>query len=205
MPDLYSPASNLAEEGFVRAPGRLMYCDPSVAFPTSISGIINMSTFAAAANIFDVGPTKGGVQVSFNNSEEGFDIDQVLTELFALPTDHTMTVQTQIATATLDWLSFAWEGTAPTINAAPTIPEKVAFFGPFDSYTQRRLFLGARRPLSGKIRFFAFRKVQKMPVESSITFNKTGEQQSIPVQFRVLPDTSIDVVKQRFMAAYDQQ
>lgn len=199
----YPTAMN--DEAFVRGPGRVLYASMSTAMPTQISSIVNLSTFAAAAGWTDIGATKGGVQISFNNGEETFDVDQILTDIASLPTNTEVFVQTQIGQATLDWLSFAWEGDAVTINAGPTVPEKNTAIGPFESYTQRRLAVGFRRPDSGKIRFHVFRKVQRAPQESTITYNKTGEQQSIPVRWRVLPDTSIANVRARFGVMFDQQ
>lgn len=203
MPDFYPTSMN--DEAFVRGPGRMMYASMSTAFPTQISDVINLSTFAAQAGWNDMGATKGGVQISFNNGEEAFDVDQILAEIASLPTNSEMYVQTQIGQATLDWLSFAWEGDAVTINAAPTVPEKNTGFGPFESYTQRRLAIGFRRGASGKIRLHVARKAQRAPQESTITYNKTGEQQSIPVRWRILPDTSVSNVRSRFMTTFDQQ
>lgn len=203
MPDFYPTA--MTDEAFVRGPGRLLYASMSTPFPTQIGDVVNVSTFAAQPGWNDVGATKGGIQISFNNGEEGFDVDQILSEIFSLPTNSEMYVQTQIGQATLDWLAFAWEGDAVTVNAAPATPEKQTGFGPFDAYTQRRMAVGFRRATTGKIRLHAFRKVQRSPQESSITYNKTGEQQSIPARWRVLPDTSVASVRSRYMTTFDQQ
>lgn len=197
--------TNMNDEAFVRGPGRVMYASMSQAFPTQISDVINLSTFAAANGWIDIGATKGGIQISFNNGEEGFDVDQILAEIMSLPTSSEMYVQTQIGQATLDWLSFAWEGDVVTTNAAPTTPEKQTGVGPFESYTQRRLAVAFRRASTGKIRLHAFRKAQRAPQESTITYNKTGEQQSIPVRWRILPDTSVTNIKSRFSTMFDQQ
>jgi hypothetical protein len=197
--------TNMNDEAFVRGPGRVLYASMSQAFPTQISDVINLSTFNAQAGWNDIGATKGGIQISFNNGEEGFDVDQILAEIQSLPTSSEMYVQTQIGQATLDWLSFAWEGDAVTTNVAPTVPEKQTGVGPFESYTQRRLAVAFRRASTGKIRLHAFRKAQRAPQESTITYNKTGEQQSIPVRWRILPDTSVTNVRSRFSTMFDQQ
>jgi hypothetical protein len=195
----------MTDEAFVRGPGRAMYASMSTTSPTEIGEVINLSTFAAMAGWNDIGATKGGIQISFNNGEEGFDVDQIQAEIASLPTNSEMFVQTQIGQATLDWLSFAWEGDSVTTNATPVTPEKVTSVGPFESYTQRRLAVAYRRPQTGKIRLHAFRKAQRAPQESTITYNKTGEQQSIPVRWRILPDTSVTNVRARFSTMFDQQ
>jgi hypothetical protein len=71
------------------------------------------------------------------------------------------------------------------------------------NYTKRRLAVLYQKP-SGLVRAFIFRKVQRMPQESSITFQKTGEQISIPVRWRALADTSVSDTKKRFFIIRDQ-
>ncbi len=48
-----------------------------------------------------------------------------------------------------------------------------------------------------------FRKAQRTPQESSVVYAKAGEQQTVPVRFRALADTSIADQLQRF-AVFDQ-
>lgn len=203
IPDFYPTAIN--DESFVRGPGRVLYANLSMPAPTQIANVINLSTYAAMSGWTDVGATKGGVQITFNNSEETFDVDQILSEIASLPTSSEMAVQTQLAQSTLDWLSFAWEGDTVTTNASANGgPEKNTGFGPFESYTQRRLAVAFRRPTSGKLRLHFFHKAQRAPQESAVTYNKTGEQQSVPMRWRILPDTSLATIKQRFSLTFDQ-
>jgi hypothetical protein len=203
MADFYP--TTITPETTKRGPGRLMYASISTTFPAQISDLINMSLFTATASWFDLGATKGGIQIGFNNSETVLDVDQIASAIMTVPDDAEMFVQANLAEASLDRLSFSWEGDAVTINAAPPNPEKNTGFGPFDSYTQRRLAAGYRSPQSGKLAFFVFRKAQRAPQESTITLNKGGDQVTIPTRFRVLPDTSIAVVRQRFGLAFEQQ
>jgi hypothetical protein len=102
-------------------------------------------------------------------------------------------------------LSLAWEGTSVTTNSGATGgSEKNVSFGPFESYTRRRLAVGQRRPSSGKLRLTVFRKVQRSAAESTLTANSTGDQQTIPITFRVLPDTSVSNVLARYCTIFDQ-
>lgn len=205
MPDFFS--SNTNPEAVNRGAGRLMYASMSTVFPTQIGDVINVSTYAAqAANgWFDLGSTKGGVQIIFNNSEDSIDVDQINADIFTIPNGTTMAVATNLAETTLDRFAFAWEGDTVSVNAGPTIPEKMTGFGPFESYTMRRLVVGARNPFSGKLRIFAFRKSARAPQESSVSFDKAGAQQQIPVRFNILPDTSVSSVRSRYGTAFDQQ
>lgn len=192
------------DESFVRGPGRVLIASLSQAMPTEIGDVVNLSTFAAQSGWTDLGATKGGVQITFNNSEEGFDVDQILAEIESVPTGSEMFIQTQIAQVTADWLALAWEGVAVTTNSSPAIPEKNTSFGPFESYTKRRMAVAHRRASNGHIRMHVFRRVQRAPQESTITYNKSGEQQSIPARWRVLPDTSIANASARFGVLFDQ-
>lgn len=203
MADFYP--TTITPETTKRGPGRLMYASLSTTYPAVISDLVNLSTFAATASWFDLGATKGGVQISFNNSETVLDVDQIQTAIMTVPDDSEMYVSANLAEASLDRLAFAWEGDTVTINATPTVPEKNTGFGPFDSYTQRRLAAGYRNAQSGKLAFFVFRKAQRAPQESTITFNKGGDQLTIPARFRVLPDTSVATLRQRFGLAFEQQ
>jgi hypothetical protein len=198
---------NLNDETIVRGPGRAMFASMSVTVPTQIGDVLSLSTFLPAAGWNDLGATKGGVSVTFNNSEESIDVDQVLADIATYPTGTEMSVSTQLAEASLDRFAMAWEGSAVTTNATPTKgtgPEKSVSFGAFEGYTQRRLAVAYRRQQSGKVRVGVFRITQRAPQESTITFNKTGDQQTIPVTWKVLPDTSVADVKSRFATFFDQ-
>lgn len=189
----------LDDEGFIRGPGRVMYAAATQSFPTGISNIVNLSTYASMTGWSDLGATKGGVQVSINNTEESFDVDQVLGDINSLPTAWECSVSTQLAEMTLDRLSFCWEGSTVTTSGG----EKSMSYGAPTFYTRRRLCVLFQRP-NGKIRAFVFRKVQRAPQESTITFNKTGEQQSVAVRFKAIADLSVTDVYSRFFTAFDQ-
>lgn len=204
MSPVFYPTA-MTPESLIRGPGRLLYASMSTAFPTQIGDVINLSTYASMPNWSDIGATKDGVAISFNNTEDTLDVDQVAADIATIPSGATMSVTTALSQATADWLSFAWEGDAVTTNVSPIVPEKNTGFGPFDTYTQRRLAVGYRRPDNGKLRLHAFRKAQRQPVDSTITFNKSGDQQTIPVAFTILPDTSISTVRQQFGLLFDQQ
>lgn len=189
----------LDDEGFIRGPARLMYCAVTQSFPTGISQVVNLSTYSAMTGWSDLGATKGGVAISINNTEESFDVDQVYGDIDSLPTAWECSVSTQLAEMTLDRLTFCWEGSPVTTSGG----EKSMGYGAPLSYTRRRMAVLFQRP-NGKIRAFVFRKVQRSPQESTITFNKTGEQQSVAVRFRAIADLSVSDVYSRFFTAYDQ-
>jgi hypothetical protein len=69
-------------------------------------------------------------------------------------------------------------------------------------YTRRRLAVVFQKA-NGNLRMHAFRKVQRSAAESALAYNKTGEQQQIPLVFRALADTSIADVNTRTQVIFD--
>jgi hypothetical protein len=202
MPDFHRTYVN--EDSFIRGAARILWAGSTVTFPTSISSVINMSLYDATASWNELGATKQGIQISVNNSEESFDVDQILGNIDTMPTNWEVSVQTALTEMTLERLAVAWEGTGVTTDSTVTPNEKVVHFGVPADYTERRLAVLFQRP-NGKIRAYLFRKVNRAPQESTVTHNKTGEQISIPVRWNCLPDLSVSEPKQRFFTIRDQQ
>lgn len=203
MPDFYS--NDISPAAVNRSPGRILYAAMSVAHPAQINDVLSTSSYAAAPNWFDLGSTKGGVQVTFNNAEDTIDVDQINTDILALPNDVEMSVSTNLVETTMARFVMAWEGDTITTNAgALGGPEFNTGFGPFESYTQRRLAVATRNPLSNKLRMFYFRRTQRAPQESTAEFQKSGQQMQIPIRFKILPDTSISSVRSRYGLMFDQ-
>lgn len=202
MPDFHRTYVN--DESFIRGAARLLWAGTTIAFPTKIADVINMSTYDATANWNELGATKTGISISINNAEETFDVDQIAGDISTEPTNWEVFVGTQLAEMTLERLAVAWEGSAVTVDATPPSgSEKELGIGQPTAYTQRRLAVLFQRP-NGKIRGYFFRKAQRTPQESTIAHAKTGEQQSVPVRFKCLADSSISEVKKRFFIIRDQ-
>lgn len=193
------------DDSFIRGAARILWAGTTVTFPTKIADVINMSTYDATASWNELGATKSGIQISINNSEENFDIDQILGDIRSSPTNWEMSVSTQLAEMTLERLQVAWEGSAVTTDATPVSgTEKEIGFGQPESYTQRRVAVLFKRP-NGKIRGYFFRIAQRTPQQSTVVHNKTGEQISIPTSFKCFADASIADPYKRFMIIRDQQ
>lgn len=201
--------TNLDDEwAFVRGAARLLVAPEGFTFPSTIGDVIDIdptggTTYDPASGWSDLGATKTGITISINHAEETFDVDQVIGDIESAPVNWECNVSTSLAEMTLEHLNLAWEGSDITTNTTPTPDERQMGYGQPDEYTRRRLAV-AFKNRNDKIRLFIFRRVQLMPVESSVAFNKTGEQISIPVQFKGLADTSIDDVKKRFFMVYEQ-
>lgn len=200
--------TNLTDEGFIRGAARLVVAPyETQTFPSKISDIITLTTgttqYDAVSAWSDLGATKTGIQVVRNNAEETFDVDQIQGDIASAPTNWEMNVGTALAEVTLERLAEAWEGGTITTNTTVTPNEKALPLGQPVSYTQKRLCVLFQRP-NGKIRAYCFRKVQRMPQESAFTYQKTGEQQSIPMRWRCLADDTIADINARFGVIYDQ-
>jgi len=197
MADFFRTSIN--EDSFIRGAARLMWAGMTVAFPTTIGDIINLSTYDAQTGWNDLGATKGGITISRNNTEETFDVDQILGDIDSRPVTWEQTVATQVAEATLDRIQVAWEGGVKTTSGGT----ETMGVGDPATYFKRRLAVLFRKE-DGKLRAHVFRKAQRSATESAITYNKTGEQISIPITFRALADTSVVDVDTRTQVVFNQ-
>jgi hypothetical protein len=194
---------NVDDNNFIRGAARLLWAGTTVAFPTTIADIINVCTYDAMTGWNDLGATKTGITVTYNNDEETFDIDQIIGDIDSRPTTQDVSVATALAEMTLARLQIAWEGGTITSVTSGGQSESQMGVGTPATYTKRRLAVLFQKA-NGKIRAHVFRKVQRSPVEAAIAFNKTGEQQSVPIRFRALADTSITSVDTRYFLIMDQ-
>lgn len=205
--------TNIDDTSFIRGAARILIAPLATAKPTKLDDVIEMGstggtpvapTYDAQTDWVDLGATKTGIQITINNAEETFDVDQVMGDIASQPTNWECSVGTQLAEFTPEKMQIAWEGSAITTDATPESgSEKEIGFGQPTSYTQRRLAVLFQRP-NGKVRGYLFHKVQRQPQESSATHAKTGEQISIPVRFKVLADTTETDIYKRFFIVRDQ-
>jgi hypothetical protein len=201
--------TNVTPTSFIRGAARILVAPISQTFPTKIADVIALAStsavalYDAASGWTDLGATKTGITITINNSEETFDIDQVMGDIDSQPTGWEVSVATALAEFTPEKMQVAWEGSAITVDNSPPVPEKEIGFGQPTSYTQRRLAVLYQRP-NGQIRGYFFRKVQRTPQESSVNHQKTGEQISIPVTFKALSDTTVTDPYKRFFIIRDQ-
>lgn len=210
MADFHRTSVN--DRSFIRGAARLLIAPATYTKPVKISDVIALASasgvtlYDAASGWTDLGATKTGIQITVNNSEESFDVDQIYGDISSAPTSWECSVGTQLAEVTHEKIQIAWEGSAitqATVADSPTGKEDEIGVGQAQAYTQRRMAVVFQRP-NGKIRAFFFWKVQRLPQESSMTFSKTGEQQSIPMRFRVLADSTVTDPLKRFFVIRDQ-
>lgn len=178
---------------------------PTVTVTTTTPGA---GLYDPIGNWFDLGGTKNGVTPSYNNAEEEFTIDQLKAAIGTLPTTHEMAFQTNLVEVTPETLSLAWDMGPVTLNMVPAIPEKRLGLGSPASYTHRRIAIIHRREvggLTGLLRLHFFRDMSRAPIESSMSYAPTGEQQSVPLRMRAFPDSYVALDTDRFGYMLDQQ
>lgn len=204
----------LDDRSFIRGAARLLVAPITQAMPAQISDVINLTAptppavtpalYDAQTGWTDLGATKGGISITVNNAEETFDIDQQLSIIGSAPTSWTCTVGTSLSESTPERMQVAWQGSPITVDSTPTTGAEQEFgVGSPNFYTQRRVAVLFQRP-SGKIRGYFFRICQRSPQEATITHNKTGDQQQIPILFNVLADNTVSDVLKQFFIIRDQ-
>jgi hypothetical protein len=82
-----------ADDAFIRGAGRLLIAPDSQAWPVQISDVVETSASPMTGAQWDpktgwtdLGATKTGIQITVNNAEETFDVDQVLGDIESAPT-----------------------------------------------------------------------------------------------------------------------
>lgn len=194
---------------FIRGAARILIAPYSQARPTKIADVVALASASGVAlydampGWIDLGATKTGIQITINNAEESFDVDQILADISSAPTSWECSVGTQLAEFTTEKMQIAWEGSDITVDNTLPVPEEEMGVGNPNSYTERRLAVLFQRP-SGLIRAYLFHKIQRTPQESSVTHAKTGEQISIPTRFKVLAEPLISDPRKRFFIVRDQ-
>ena len=204
MPDFHRVSVN--DDNFIRGAARILWAGTTITFPITIADIINLSTYDPMTNWNDLGATKTGITITVNNTEETFDVDQIYSDIDARPTSWECSVGTSLAEMTLQRLQIAWEGgSVVQVNApgSPTGTETQMGMGAPTTYTRRRIAVLFQKQ-NNKIRAYVFRKTQRTPQESAITYSKTGEQQAVPLRFKAFADLSITDPLTRFFVIFDQ-
>jgi hypothetical protein len=200
------------ERGFVQGAGRILYAPGGSDWPTDISDIIDVDPAAATAYDLvtpwiEIGFTKTGINITRNNAEEDFDVDQVSGSIRRRPTNWEMSVGTQLAEATLETFQLAWElGPLKTVTAAGAgLDERHLGLGAPTSYNERLIAVlfqfppepsGAAPATAAVIRAWVFRRCLRAAQESGMTLQKTGEQVSLPVRWNAQADSSVPIDEQ---------
>lgn len=189
------------ERGFVQGAGRLLLAPAGTTWPDGVEDILAL---ASGATIYDaVGPwieagfTKTGINISRNNAEEDFTVDQLRGSILRRPSNWEMSIGTQLAEASLETFQLAWSlGSIATVSkSGGQLSERHVGLSAPTSYTERLAAVAFQFP-SGIIRIFVFRRVVIAAQESGFTLQNTGEQVSLPSRFNALTDDAAPVDSQ---------
>jgi hypothetical protein len=202
------------ERGFVQGAGRILYAPAGTTFPTGIDDMVNLTTGPTQYDLVlpwvEIGFTKTGINITRNNAEEDFDVDQISGSIRRRPTNWEMSVGTQLAEATLETFQLAWElgPISTTTGTAPALDERHVGLSAPTSYVERLiavLFQFPPEPSGGTvaapgseamIRAWVFRRCYRAAQESGMTLQKTGEQVSLPARWNAQADSSQPVASQ---------
>jgi hypothetical protein len=202
------------ERGFVQGAGRVIYAPSGSTFPDSINDMIELTAGATQYDLvtpwIEIGFTKTGINITRNNAEEDFDVDQVSGSIRRRPTNWEMSVGTQLAEATLETFQLAWElGPISTVvGTPPVLDERRLGLSAPTSYKERLVAVlfqfppeksGGTTAAPGSaaiIRAWCFRRCYRAAQESGMTLQKTGEQVSLPVRWNAQADTTVSIDEQ---------
>lgn len=205
------------EMGFVQGAARILIAPLSLGYPAGLDEILDLTAGATQYDPvdsappgngwMDVGFTKTGINITRNNAEEDFDVDQVTGSIRRRPTNWEMSVGTQLAEATLETFQLAWElgPIAAVTPGSPQLAERHVGLSAPTGYTARLIAVlfqfppepsGAAPATASLIRAWVFRRCYKAAQESGLTLQKTGEQVSLPVRWNAQADSSAPVDSQ---------
>ena len=156
----------------------------------------------------ELGSTRSGTQATRNNTETQLDVDQILSSILAVPDEWEMTIATQLAETTLENIQLAWEGGTITVDATQTPNERHLGLGAPLAYTPRRLAVLHQKtigPAAGLIRAIVYRNVLHTTQNSTLDYQKTGQMQTVAVNFRAYADWTITDPGQQFAQIIEQE
>jgi hypothetical protein len=189
------------EQGFVQGAGRILVAPGDTAWPEGFEDLLVLEAgatqFDTVGDWDDVGFTKSGINITRNNAEEEYDVDQVRGSIRRRPTNWEMSIGTQLAEATLETFAQAWELPDPVLvaKADPQLDERHVGLSAPVTLRELRVAVVFLFP-DGILRAWVFRRCQRAAQESGFTLNKTGEQVSLPQRWNALADPTAPMASQ---------
>jgi hypothetical protein len=195
--------------GFVQGAARILIAPLSLGYPSGLDDILDLTAGATQYDPvdstppgngwMDVGFTKTGINITRNNAEETFTVDQIRSAIKTRPSNWEMSVGTQLAEASLDTFALAWELDDPTTvsQTTPLLDETHVGLGSPTAYVERMCAVvfqfppvpsGAKPGTTEVVRAWVFRRCLHAAQESGFTLQNTGEQVSLPWRLNCMAD-----------------
>jgi hypothetical protein len=182
---------------------RVLYAPTSVAIPTGINDVIDMTTpYAPKTGWVDFGATKEGFTYTRGFSTSGFEIQQVPGAILEDITDLNRVIQVSVAEFRDTIIAMFEQGTVATDVAAATGvgAQDIVRFGAFNSVTQYRIaWISRRHQGSGTVteaggtvrgRFFMGVGYRCQITADDIEYNGAkGELTGLGVSFKLFPES----------------
>jgi hypothetical protein len=181
------------EQGFVQGAGRLLIAPITAGWPDGLEDILILTAGATMYDVVtpweEVGFTKTGINITRNNAEEDFTVDQMRGSIRRRPSNWEMSVGTQLAEGSLETFALAWELSDPVdvTKTAPQLDERHLGLNAPTNYVERMIAVLFQFP-DGIIRAWVFRRGLHAAQESGFTLQNTGEQVSLPVRWNCMVD-----------------
>jgi hypothetical protein len=169
----------------IRGAARLMYALSTQAKPTKIGDVVKTAS----------GSTQYDAQTGW--LEDSYDVDQINGDILTSPNTWTGTVTTNLAEMTLEHELYVLEGlpivtntiTLDAPNGVAAGTERVSGAAGASSYTERRLAVLFKRA-NDKLKLYAFHRSVRSPQETTITFAKGGDAQTVAARWNLLQDAT---------------
>ncbi len=184
---------------------RLIYADDGLAKPVKLSEILDTSTGVLASGWNDLGATDGGISTTRGFDSEEWEVDQVNAAIDQFLTSWNMSLETNLAEASLENFQIAWENSAITTDIVESPNERTQGIGDPDNLAERMIaFVVDKRELAGVgyIRAYIFWLAKLDGADSEHSFVK-GEKTLVPLSFTLLGDTT-ETEARRFGIIIDQ-
>lgn len=185
----------------IRGAARLMHALTTQAKPVKIGDVVKTASGAtqydAQTGWLELGATRQGIAITVNNTEDSYDVDQINGDILTSPNTWTGTVTTNLAEMTLEHEALVLEGlpivtntiTADAPNGVAAGTERVSGAAGASSYVERRLAVLFKRA-NDKLKLYAFHRAVRSPQETTITFAKGGDAQTVAARWNLLQDAT---------------
>ncbi len=202
-----------------RGAARLLYAPTGTSFPGCLESVIQPKTpadphavaYALTSPWVDFGgTTEDGITIAREfTGMDGVPVDQLMYNLFeGDPTNWTMRAGANLLHTDVATLAIAWELPATVAIGADTGPDykvaqsKLLFSAPTE-LTDRLVAAVQQHPDEDNLRVFVFRSAKLSPAAREMVLRKTAGT-SLPIEFELEPDTTVDADQDPFGALYEE-